>query len=99
MIQGTSAEVVTERFIECVKYLKDKQSRLLIQVHDELVFEIHESEYHEVVGDLKDIMEQNSLGLTLQVDIEVANPSWAEKVEYTPQSIDEPTTNLLQFIE
>lgn len=99
LIQGTSAEVVTERFIECVKYLKDKQSRLLIQVHDELVFEIHESEYHEVVADLKDIMEQNSLGLTLQVDIEVANPSWAEKVEYDPQGIDEPTTNLLQFIE
>ena len=99
LIQGTSAEVVTERFIECVKYLEDKQSRLLIQVHDELVFEIHESEYHEVVHNLKDIMEQNSLGLTLQVDIEVANPSWAEKVEYAPHTIDIPTTNLLQFIE
>ena len=44
-------------------------------------------------------MEQNSLGLTLQVDIEVANPSWAEKVEYDPHTIDIPTTNLLQFIE
>jgi DNA polymerase I-like protein with 3'-5' exonuclease and polymerase domains len=99
LIQGTSAEVVTERFIECVEYLKDKPSRLLIQVHDELVFEVHDSEYHEVVHDLKDIMEQNSLGLTLQVDIEVANPSWAEKVEYDPQTIDTPSTNLLQFIE
>lgn len=88
LIQGTSAEIVTERFIECVKYLKDKKSRMLIQVHDELVFEIHESEYHEVIGDLKRIMEENSLGLPLPVDIEIANPTWAEKIKYEPETVD-----------
>jgi len=102
IIQGTSADIVTERFVECVKYLRDKETRLLIQVHDELVFEVRDTEYHEVIPELKAIMETNSLGIPLTVDVEVDKGSWAEKTAYVAlgaEKVDNSTNPVLQFID
>ena len=38
-IQGTAADIIKMAMVEVDAYLKDKKTRLLLQVHDELVFD------------------------------------------------------------
>lgn len=42
-----------------------KKSRMLLQVHDELIFEIHESEMDEVPAKIVELMENASLWMFL----------------------------------
>jgi len=77
LIQGTAAEIVKERMNEVVKYLRDHQSKCLVQIHDEILVKIHDSE-HDVIKDLVDILEENSV-VPLRVDVAECYPSWAHK--------------------
>jgi DNA polymerase I-like protein with 3'-5' exonuclease and polymerase domains len=55
-IQGGTADWVKLALNKCSDFLKDKQSRIITQVHDEINFEIHLSETH-LIEELKSIME------------------------------------------
>ena len=46
LVQGTSAEIMKNRMIACHKYIKKNncKSKMLLQVHDELIFDVHVSE-------------------------------------------------------
>ena len=59
-IQGTAADVLKIAIIEIDKYLKNQKSKvkLLMQVHDELVYECDEGIVQEVAPKMKEIMEQ-----------------------------------------
>ena len=83
LVQGTSADILSERMIEVDSYLQGTKSRLLLQVHDEVICEIHNDDLTTVPYKIKDIMEQNSLNIPLYVDMEVCDPSWATKKELT----------------
>lgn len=82
-IQGTSADLVKMSMIECHKYLKDKNSNLILQVHDELDFEIDEDEFDIVVPHLKNIMENivDFKNVKLKCDVEFG-PNWENLEEY-----------------
>ena len=82
LIQGTSADIMSERIVEIHDYLKDKKSNLLLQVHDEVICEIHKSELDEVAPKIKELMKENTLNIPLGVDMEVCKPSWAVKEDY-----------------
>ena len=58
-IQGTAAEVIKLAMIHIHDYLKDEglKSKMLLQVHDELVFELHEDELDIVPSKVKELME------------------------------------------
>ena len=58
-IQGTAADVIKLAMINIHNWLNEnkKQSRMLLQVHDELVFEIHNSEQEEVPAKIIELME------------------------------------------
>lgn len=60
-IQGTEADIVKLAMIHVHKYLAEKKwgdsVRMLLQVHDELVFEIEENMITKVVPELQKIME------------------------------------------
>jgi DNA polymerase-1 len=57
---------------------RNLKSKMLIQVHDELVFNVLNSELEEVKSIVKDIMENTfKLNVPLKVDIEVGN-NWYE---------------------
>ncbi len=58
-IQGTQADLVKMAMIHVAEWIKNSQTsvRMLLQVHDELVYEVREDEVREVVGELRRIME------------------------------------------
>ena len=81
LVQGTSADILSERMIAVHKYLQGKKSNMLLQVHDEIICEIHADELHTVTHEIKNLLETNTLDIPLQVDVEVCEPSWASKQE------------------
>jgi len=88
LVQGTSADILSERMIEIAKFLQDKKSSILLQVHDEIICEIHDSELETVPFNIKDLLETNSLEIPLTVDMEICTPSWATKRFFEVPTID-----------
>ena len=82
LIQGTSADIMSERMVAVAEYLKDKKSNLLLQVHDEIICEIHKDEVDEVAPEIRRLMKENTLNIPLEVDMEVCDPSWAVKKDF-----------------
>ncbi|MFN3245068.1 MAG: DNA polymerase, partial [Leptonema sp. (in: bacteria)] len=71
-IQGTSADIIKIAMIEIHKQLKKKkmQSKMILQVHDELVFEAKDEEKVELMEIAKEKMQSAvSLKVPLKVDI------------------------------
>jgi DNA polymerase-1 len=56
-IQGTSADILKFAMIEIDKILDKKKIKLLMQVHDELIFECDEDFVDEISPKIKEIME------------------------------------------
>ncbi|MFH1563349.1 MAG: DNA polymerase I [Nitrospirota bacterium] len=56
-IQGTAADLIKMAMIEIHKRLDRKKAKMLLQVHDELVFEVKEDSLNEVVELVKECME------------------------------------------
>ena len=71
-IQGTAADIIKLAMIEMSDFLEtgSYKSRMLLQVHDELVFEVHESEKDIMENQVRIIMEGVFSGsIQLLVDI------------------------------
>ena len=73
---------MSERMIEVDKYLETTKSNILLQVHDEIICEIHDDDLRNIPFKIKELLEINSLDIPLQVDMEVCTPSWATKKDY-----------------
>ena len=72
-IQGTSADILKLAMIKIYNLIKEKnyKTKMLIQVHDELIFDIPENELEEVKQLIKDTMENiYKLKVPLKVSIE-----------------------------
>jgi DNA polymerase I len=77
-IQGTAADIIKMAMLRVHEALKSYQSRLLLQVHDELVFEVPKAEWEEVQTIIRTGMEQAvTLSVPLSVDIS-AGVNWKE---------------------
>ena len=69
-IQGTSADIIKKAMVEIDKEFKDKniQSKMILQVHDELIFDVIESEKKIVEEIVKRVMTSTiSLSVPLKV--------------------------------
>ena len=78
LIQGTGAAIVRSCMNKIAFYLEGTKSRMLLQIHDELVYEIHKSELH-LIPELKRIMEDEYVpinGMKLECDVEISHESW-----------------------
>ena len=76
-IQGTAADIIKKAMIEIDKLLKDRKTRMILQIHDELLFEIAEGE-EGLMEDIKNIMEHVvELDVPLVVDANIGK-NWAE---------------------
>jgi DNA polymerase-1 len=81
LIQGGCADIARMAMPEIDKFLAYYESRLLLQVHDELLFEIHESEL-DIVDNLKNIMENTYHpynGMKLTCGVEHSWVSWGKQ--------------------
>jgi DNA polymerase-1 len=81
-VQGTAADLMKMAMIEVFKYLREtypnKDARLLMQVHDELVLEVKEKLAESVSQRVKEIME-GVVKLLVPVKVEVGvGHSWGE---------------------
>lgn len=79
-IQGTAADFIKIAMLKIDKVLAEKKlkTKMILQVHDELVFESPESEKEEVINLVKKEMENvYELGIPLKVDIGVGK-NWKE---------------------
>ncbi len=76
-VQGSAADLIKKAMIDIYNILKGKKSRMILQVHDELLFEISEDEEH-LVGEIKSLME-NAIKLDVPIVVEVGEgKSWAD---------------------
>jgi DNA polymerase-1 len=79
-MQGTAADIIKLAMINVDNWLRTNKlkSRMIMQVHDELVLEVPESEHHEVICGIKECMENAaSLQVKLVVDVGVGD-NWDE---------------------
>ena len=79
-IQGTAADILKKAMVEIYNEFKKRglKSKMLIQVHDELVFNVLNDELETVKEIVRDIMENTfKLKVPLKVDIEYGN-NWYE---------------------
>ena len=78
-IQGTAADLIKLAMVKVYDYLKDNDNtRMLLQVHDELVFEIKEDLVAKTAPKIKEIMEQvHQFDVPIVVDLK-AGKNWAE---------------------
>ena len=79
-IQGSASDILKKAMVEIYDEFKKRglKSKMLIQVHDELVFNVVKDELEEVKEIVKDIMENTyQLSVPLKVEIEYGN-NWYE---------------------
>lgn len=70
-IQGSAADLIKKAMIEVQHFLNDEKipARMLLQVHDELVFEVHKKAAEQVTRRVTEIMENAfTLNLPLKAD-------------------------------
>ena len=75
-VQGTAADVIKKAMVALHPLLKDEmpEAKMVLQVHDELVFEVPEGQAEELAARVKSVMEGV---VTFDVPLEV-NVAWGE---------------------
>lgn len=79
-IQGTAADILKKAMVEIYEEFEKRKlkSKMLLQVHDELVFNVLKEEIEEVKEIVRSIMENTfQLNVPLKVDIEMGS-NWYE---------------------
>lgn len=81
-IQGTAADIIRRAMIRMPDAIKDLPAKMLLQVHDELLFEVEEAAVDDLIGIAKQVMETASdpvvkLDVPLIVDAG-SGANWAE---------------------
>lgn len=89
-IQGTQADIIKIAMSRVDALLKEKKwehdAHLILQVHDELVYEIKEDKKDHILLEIKGIMEhvlslEETSGIPLKVEVKVGN-NWGEMEQF-----------------
>ncbi|WP_417268861.1 DNA polymerase I [Celeribacter sp.] len=81
-IQGTAADIIRRAMIRMPEAIQDLPATMLLQVHDELIFEVEEDACDQVIEVVKGVMETASdpavkLDVPIEVDAGIGD-NWAE---------------------
>lgn len=81
-IQGTAADVIRRAMIRMPAAIADLPAKMLLQVHDELLFEVDQAAVDQTIDTVRDIMESASMpAVKLDVPLTVdagQGANWAE---------------------
>ena len=82
-IQGTAADIIKIAMVRLDKLLKekgfDKDVNLVLQIHDELIYEIKEDKIKEIAPVIEAVMEEDKLLGDVPVVVDVlVGPNWGE---------------------
>ncbi len=81
-IQGTAADVIRRAMIRMPNAIAGLPAKMLLQVHDELIFEVEDSAIDDLIGIARDVME-NASDPAVKLDVKLAvdagqGANWAE---------------------
>ncbi len=81
-IQGTAADVIRRAMIRMPAAIEGMPAKMLLQVHDELIFEVNEEAADDLIGVARDVME-NASDPAVKLDVKLAvdagqGANWAE---------------------
>lgn len=88
-IQGTSADIIKYAMVKIDEYLKKEKIKneayMILQIHDELVFEINDDKVEEISKEIQKIMQlvvpdDKKEGIPILTDIEIGK-NWGEMKE------------------
>ena len=83
-IQGTAADIIKLAMVDVARELETRglRARMILQVHDELVFDVPEDELREVADLVRETMESAVvLDVPLKVDVK-AGRNWLELAQF-----------------
>lgn len=84
LVQGSAADFLKEAIIKIYNYFNDNnlKSKMIMQIHDELVFYIHKDEEY-IIPEIRDIMQEYpGTKIPIVAEIEYSLTNWADAVEY-----------------
>jgi DNA polymerase-1 len=81
-IQGTAADIIRRAMIRMPRVIEGLPAKMLLQVHDELLFEVEEGAVDDVIGAVREVME-NAAEPAVKLDVPLIvdagrGASWAE---------------------
>ncbi len=81
-IQGTAADVIRRAMIRMPAAIEGLPAKMLLQVHDELIFEVEEGAVDDLINAARDVME-NASDPAVKLDVKLAvdagqGANWAE---------------------
>ncbi|SFL27805.1 DNA polymerase I [Shimia haliotis] len=81
-IQGTAADIIRRAMIRMPDAIKDLPAKMLLQVHDELIFEVEDSAVEETIEVARDVM-QRATEPAIKLDVPLIvdagrGANWAE---------------------
>lgn len=80
LIQGTAADLFKIALVRVHDLLKDKKTRLVMPIHDEIVLYFHRSEMF-LLPQIKHEMEDFDFSVPIIADVAYSTTSWADKKE------------------
>jgi DNA polymerase-1 len=83
VIQGSAADLIKKAMLEADAALgiSGLRATLLLQIHDELVFECHQDDAHALINLIRDKM-QNAMTLAVPLEVDVTTgPNWLDQTD------------------
>ena len=80
LIQGTGADVIKHAMVEIAAMLEGKRTKMVLQVHDELIFYLADGEEH-LIEEIKGVMESQYCpfhGMKLTTSTGISEKSWGD---------------------
>ena len=73
-IQGTSADIIKKAMVELFAKINELklESKMVLQIHDELVFDVKKDEEEVLTKIIKDVME-NTVKLDVPLKVEISS--------------------------
>jgi DNA polymerase-1 len=87
LIQGESAMLLKRIMVDIEAFLKDKKTKLINCVHDELIFDLHKDEDQLVVELLRIVEQSDGWRVPIYANADISSTSWAKKEKYLPSPV------------